>query len=82
MHSDITPEEYARMESQEGSNGQYIQERMKSFRQEYYDYINNIGLYDRCLVYANDEKELLLQFAGVLGYRPSKNIREQNRGVI
>ena len=82
VHSDITPEEYARMESQEGSNGQYIQERMKSFRQEYYDYINNIGLYDRCLVYANDEKELLLQFAGVLGYRPSKNIREQNRGVI
>lgn len=82
VHSDITPEEYASIESQEGSDGKYIQARMRAFKEAHYDYINNIGLYDRCLVYANDEKELLLQFAGVLGYKPSKEVRENNRGVI
>ena len=40
-------------------------------------------LYDKCLIYADDEKELLRQFAGVLGVKLSerhvqeKEIREK-----
>lgn len=67
IHSDITPEEYMLAESKEGSNTRYIMDRIEGFRNAHIDYINNFSLYDRCLIYANDERELLRQFAGVLG---------------
>jgi len=82
IHSDITPEEYLLTESEEGSNIKYIMDRIEGFRNAHIDYINNFSLYDRCLIYANDERELLRQFAGVLGINISDRVKaNEYRGV-
>lgn len=79
IHSDISPEEYVEAEKQEGSNMEYIQNRVDGFRNAHRDYVSNFGLYDKCLIYANDERELLRQFAGVLGIRVNPQIRENKQ---
>lgn len=75
VHSDISPEEYMKAERREGSNSEYIQNRVNGFKNAYSDYINNFELYDKCLIYAGDERELLRQFAGVLGIKVNPKIQ-------
>lgn len=81
VHSDITPEEYMQLESKEGSDNDYIQKRLVGFKDAHIDYTNNVCLYDRCLIYAEDQRELLLQFAGILGVKPNKDVINKNREV-
>lgn len=85
VHSDITPEEYRAEEHRQGSSSQYIQDRINGFKNAHRDYVSNISLYDKCLIYADDEKELLRQLAGVLGIKVNertnnKNAREEDYG--
>lgn len=83
VHSDITREEFSEQESRQNSSRDYIQARVSRFYVAHDEHTNNIELYDKCLIYANDEKELLRQFAGVLGVNLSerhvqeKEIREK-----
>lgn len=77
IHSDISPEEYMQAERQEGSNREYIQNRVNGFKNAHSDYISNFGLYDKCLIYAGDERELLRQFAGVLGIHVKQEIKDK-----
>ena len=77
IHSDISPEEYMQAESQEGSNIEYIQNRVSGFKNAHSDYISNFGLYDKCLIYAKDERELLRQYAGVLGIHVKQDVRDK-----
>ena len=74
VHSDITPDEYYIEEAKAASDNKYIKERIKGFQNAHKDYVNNINLYDKCLIYADDQRELLQQFAGILGMR----IREKH----
>ena len=69
VHSDITPAEYFVQEAEAASDNDYIKQRIKGFKNAHRDYANNINLYDRCLIYADDQRELLHQFVGILGIK-------------
>ena len=69
VHSDITPDEYLAQEAKAESDDEYIRQRIIGFKNAHRNYANNIELYDKCLIFADDRRELLRQFAGIFGMK-------------
>lgn len=73
VHSDITPEEY-RKEIQEFAKPEYIEARIENFQQAHEQYSLNPTLFERTLIYANDERELIQQTKNIIeSYKPNMN---------
>ena len=80
VHSEMNVEEYIKEEQSKGSSKEYIQNRVKEYYNAHKIYVEHFNEYDKSFIYTGDEKELMLQFAGVLGYSKQK-INEQTKGV-
>lgn len=81
VHSDITAEEFLAQETEQKSRRDYIEARLKEFSKAHYGYIQNIGIFDKCLIFADDRKELLRQFAGVLGVERSELVTIKGENI-
>lgn len=79
VHSEMNVEEYIRAEQQKGSTKEYIQNRANEYYKAHRNYAEHFNEYDKTLIYAGSEKELMMQFAGVLGYS-HKEINQQTKG--
>ena len=73
VHSDITPDEYLAQEAKAESDDEYIRQRIIGFKNAHRNYANNIELYDKCLIFADDRRELLRQFADIWHENKRKN---------
>lgn len=79
VHSEMNVEEYIRTEQQKGSSKEYIQNRANEYYKAHQNYAEHFNEYDKSFIYTGSEKELMMQFAGVLGYSKQK-IKEQMKG--
>ncbi len=78
VHSDMTPEEWAQRNNLQGNNLDYIESRMSDYDSAFENYAKYFSEYDKSFIYAGDTRELMKQFAGVLGI-PCKSA-EVNKG--
>lgn len=67
VHSDMTPEEWLQKNNQQGSHLNYMQNRVLDYDSAFKNYAKHFSKYDKSFIYAGDKKELMKQFAGVLG---------------
>ena len=79
VHSDITPDQYLVQEAKAESDDKCIKQRIKGFRNAHKNYVDNINLYDKCLIYVDEPRELLCQFAGILGIKIREKSIDDNR---
>lgn len=80
VHSDMNVQEYVKMEQQKGSNMDYIRSRQNKYDEAHKNYAQNFTEYDKSFIYAESQKELMMQFAGFLGYF-CEMVNEQKRGI-
>lgn len=79
VHSDMTPEEWAQKNNQQGNHLDYIQNRMSNYDSAFENYAKFFSEYDKSFIYAGDTRELMKQFAGVLGI-PCKSVEKTKEG--
>lgn len=79
VHSDMNAEEYGKMQLQNGIPTDYTENRMNEYDEAYENYAEHFNEYDKTLVYAGDPRELMMQFAGVLGCL-HRQINQQTKG--
>lgn len=81
VHSDMTPEEWAQRNTQQGNNLDYIENRMSGYDSAFENYAKYFSEYDKSFIYAGDKRELMKQFAGVLGI-PCKSWERKKEEIV
>lgn len=81
VHSEMNIEEYRKAEQSKGSSSEYIQSRVKEYYKAHKNYVEHFTEYDKSLIYTGNEKELMMQFAGILGYS-HKEFNQPEKGRI
>lgn len=81
VHSEMNIEEYMKEERSKGSSTEYIQNRVKEYYKAHRNYVENFNEYDKSLIYTGNERELMMQFAGILGYS-HKEFNQRGKGRI
>lgn len=79
VHSEMNIEEYIKAEQQKGSSREYIQNRANEYYTAHRNYAEHFNEYDKSFLYTGSERELMMQFAGVLGCL-HRQINQQTKG--
>lgn len=80
VHSDMTPEEWLQRNNQQGVNLDYTKNRVSEYDLAFENYAKHFSEYDKSFIYAGSERELMKQFAGVLGV-PSKSAEKAKEEI-
>lgn len=79
VHSEMNIEEYIKAEQQKGSSKEYIQNRANEYYRAHKNYAEHFTEYDKSFIFTGSEKELIMQFAGVLGIQ-NKMLAKEEKG--